>query len=164
MRPRNDHERAQEIAASLPTADGEERAFLQGHLAACPGCAAAAAAMEQGRVGLRFVSAPPDPVLVATTQRRVRERAAVLREEQVRRRGLALSCVLAASMTLATGLLLWRTLDGLAGAVNPWVWVPSFVSLWFLPGVLAGAAAWAAGALLSSDREASTARRSALTP
>jgi hypothetical protein len=161
MRLRDDHERAQEIAASLPSADAGERGFLQRHLAACPACATVAADMEQGLAGLRFVTAQPDPVLVATTQRRVRERGFLLREEQVRRRGLTFSCVLAASMTLATGISLWPVLDWLASAVNPWVWAPSLVGLWFLPGVLAAAVAWAASDLLSSQRRAE--RRGALT-
>jgi hypothetical protein len=64
-------------------------------------------------------------------------------------------------MTLATGISLWPVLDWLASAVNPWVWAPSLVGLWFLPGVLAAAVAWAASDLLSSQRRAE--RRGALT-
>ena len=94
--------------------------------------------MERGRDGLRFVSAAPEPVLVATTQRRVRERARHLRDEQVRRRGLGLSFALAASLTLVSGLSLWQLGSGLTWAATPWVWAPSLVGLWFVPGVLVG--------------------------
>jgi hypothetical protein len=147
----DDHERAQAIAALPSSADPEEQELAQRHVAACPSCLTAVSDMERGRDGLRFVATPPEPVLVATTQRRVREHAMLLREEQVRRRGLVLSFVLAASLTLTTGLSLWRLSAWLTWAVTPWVWGPTLVGLWFLPGVLAGVV-WVA-----------TERRSALT-
>lgn len=159
MNVTDDHDRAQQVAALLLTGDvgAEERAFLERHLAACPACATAAAAMEQGLAALRSVSVRPEPALVASTQRRVREHALRLREEQGRRRGLVLSSMLAAVLTGLTGLSLWRVLDWLGGlAVTPWFWAPVLLSFWFVPGILAGAAAWAAGP--------ATERRSALIP
>ena len=158
MNVSGDHERAQQVAALLLTGDvgAEERAFLEGHLAACPACATAAAAMEQGLAVLRSVSVRPEPALVASTQRRVREHALRLREEQGRRRGLVLSSILAAVLTGLTGLSLWRVLEWLGGlAMTPAIWAPVLLSFWFLPGILAGAAAWATGP--------ATERRSALT-
>jgi anti-sigma factor RsiW len=158
MNVTDDHDRAQQVAALLLTGDvgAEERAFLERHLAACAACAAAAAAMEQGLAALRSVSVRPDPELVASTQRRVREHALRLREGQARRPGLVLSSILAAVLTGLTGLSLWRLLDWLGGlAVTPWFWAPALVSFWFLPGILAGSAVWATGA--------ATERRSALT-
>jgi anti-sigma factor RsiW len=157
MNVTHDHDRAQQVAALLLTGDvgAEERAFLERHLAACPDCATAAAAMEQGLAGLRSVSVRPEPALVASTQRRVREHASRLREEQGRRRGLVLSTMVAAVLTGLTGLSLWRMLDWVGGlAVTPSVWGPVLLTLWFVPGVLAGVAVWAAGA--------ATERRSAL--
>lgn len=156
MRPTDDHDRAQQIAALLLTGEvgAEERAVLQRHLAACPACAAAAAAMEQGLAGLRSVSIRTEPALVAVTRRRVRERALLLREEQVRRRWLVLSSMLAAVLTGMTGLSLWRVLDWLGGLeVTTWVWAPALLGWWFLPGILAGAAAWAAGAATEQRSE-----------
>ena len=112
--------------------------------------------MEQGLAALRSISLRPEPALVASTQRRVREHALRLREVQGRRRGLVLSSILAAVLTGLTGLSLWRVLDWLGGvAVTPWVWAAVLLSFWFVPGILAGAAAWAAGP--------ATERRSALT-
>ena len=158
MNVTHDHDRAQQVAALLLTGDvgAEERAFLERHLAACPDCATAAAAMEQGLAALRSVSVRPEPALVASTQSRVREHALCLREEQDRRRGVVLSSMLAAVLTGLTGLSLWRVLDWVGGlAVTPSVWAPVLLTLWFVPGVLAGVAVWAAGA--------ATERRSALT-
>jgi anti-sigma factor RsiW len=149
MKPTGEHDRAQQIAALILTgeAGAEERAFLERHLGACPACAAAAAAMEQGLAGLRSVSIRTEPALVAVTRRRVRERALRLREEQVHRRWLALSSVLAAVLTGLTGLSLWRLLDWLGGLeATTWFWVPALLGGWFLPGILAGAAAWAVAA------------------
>lgn len=157
MNVTDDHDRARQVAALLLTGDvgAEERAFLERHLAACPACATATAAMEQGLAALRSVSVRPEPALVASTQRRVREHALRLREEQGRRRGLVLSSMLAAVLTGVTGLSLWRVLDWVGGlAVTPSVWAPVLLTLWFVPGVLAGVAVWAAGA--------ATERRSAL--
>jgi hypothetical protein len=150
MKPTDEHDRAQQIAAQLPTGDAgaEERAFLERHHAACPPCAADAAAMEQGLAGLRSVSVRAEPALAAATQRRVRERALRLREEQARRRWLVLSSVLAALLTGTTGLSLWRLLDWLGGLeATTWFWVPALLGWWFLPGIVAGSAAWAAGAM-----------------
>jgi anti-sigma factor RsiW len=158
MNVTDDHDRAQQVAALLLTGDvgAEERAFLERHLAACPACATAAAAMEQGLAALRSVSVRPEPALVASTQRRVREHALRLREEQGRRRGLVLSSILAAVLTGLTGLSLWRVLEWVGAlAVSPTVWAAVLLSFWFVPGILAGAAAWAAGP--------ATERRSALT-
>jgi anti-sigma factor RsiW len=157
MNVTHDHDRAQHVAALLLTGDvgADERAFLERHLAACPACTTAVAAMERGLVALRSVSVRPEPALVASTQRRVRERALRLREEQARRRGLVLSSMLAAVLTGLTGLSLWRLLDWVGGlAVAPSVWAPVLLTVWFVPGVLAGLAVWAAGA--------ATERRSAL--
>jgi anti-sigma factor RsiW len=148
MKPTDEHDRAQQIAALLLTgeAGSEERAFLERHLAACPACASAAGAMEQGLSALRSVSIRTEPALVAATRRRVRERALRLREEEARRRWLALSSLLAAVLMGTTGISLWRALDWLGGLeATTWIWIPALMGWWFLPGILAGAAAWAAG-------------------
>jgi hypothetical protein len=93
---------------------------------------------------LRSISIAPAPTLVALTQRRVREQALRLHDAQVRRWGLAVSGVIAASMTVASSVSAWRVLADLGGQAAPWIWVPVVLGVWFLPGVLAGAA-WAAG-------------------
>lgn len=149
MKPTDEHDRARQIAALLLTgeAGAEERAFLERHLGACPACAAAAAAMAQGLAGLRSVPVRAEPALVAATRRRVRERALRLREEQARRRWLVLSSVLTSVLTGTTALSLWRLLDWFGGLeATTWFWVPALLGGWFLPGILAGSAAWAAGA------------------
>jgi hypothetical protein len=94
---------------------------------------------------LRSISIAPAPTLVALTQRRVREQALRLHEAQVRRWGLAVSGVIAGSMTLASSASVWRVLADLGWLAAPWIWAPLLLGAWFLPGVLAGAAWVAAG-------------------
>jgi hypothetical protein len=102
-------------------------------------------AQEQEALALlRSISIAPAPTLVALTQRRVREQALRLHEVQVRRWGLAVSGVIAGSMTMASSVSVWRVLADVGWLSVPWIWAPVVLGAWFLPGVLAGALAWAA--------------------
>lgn len=145
---RDDHERAQEVAALAVSGDltAAERRFLEAHLAACVPCARRAAGLEGALRALRSVSVPPAPALVGLTQERVRRLAARLQEAQAQRRGLLVSCVLASALTLITGLSVWRAVGALGWSADPWTWAPALLVVWFLPAVVTGAAAWAAEA------------------
>jgi hypothetical protein len=100
---------------------------------------------------LRSISVAPSPALVALTQRRVREQALRLHEARVRRWGLAVSGVLAGVLTLASSVSVWGVLADLGWLAVPWIWAPVLFGAWFLPGVLAGAAAWAAAGILERE-------------
>jgi hypothetical protein len=154
MDTRDDHARAQEIRALDLAGDAtaDERAFLLAHSAACARCASVIDGMERALGVFRSVSVRSEPVLVAMTRQRMREHALRVREEQVRRRGLALSCLLATALTLTSGLAVWRALDELGWAGTAWVWASIVVVSWFLPGVLAFVAAWMAGAPMERRR------------
>jgi len=146
MSARDEHEHAQAlVAASLAgAASAEELAFLQRHLAECRPCAGAAEDMEQGLHALRSVVLRASPVLVAATQRRVRERAAQLRDDRARRAWLVASGLLAVLLTAATSVSLWHVLGWAADRleVPPLAWMPVILALWLMPGTLAAAAAW----------------------
>jgi hypothetical protein len=143
----SDHERAEIIAAQLLSEDASahDSAWLRSHLSECRRCADTTAGLADGLATLRSLSVPAHPALVAATQRRVREAAAQRLEEQNRRRGLAVSSLLAACMTGVAVLSVRHVLDGLARSLEfaPVTLAPVVLALWFLPGILAGAAAWA---------------------
>jgi hypothetical protein len=142
-----DHERAQVMAALQlsEVASDHDRAWLRGHLSECRKCADFAAGLADGLATLRSISLPANPALVAATQRRVRDAAATLQEQRNSRRLLALSGLMAAGMTGAAGISLWHLLGWLVRdfEVAPVTLAPVLLALWFLPGILAGAAAWA---------------------
>ena len=147
MRVADDHERAQLIAALRLSGDhatGDER-WLRDHLSGCPECARVTASLEDGLAALRSISLAANPALVAVTQRRVREAAACLQEKQSGQRWLAFSSLVAAGMTAAAGISLGLALGPVARTleVAPVTLAPVLLALWFLPGVLAGAAVWA---------------------
>jgi hypothetical protein len=121
-------------------------------------------AQEEAAIALlRSISIAPAPALVALTQRRVREQALRLHEERVRRWGLAVSGVIAGSMTMASSVSVWRVLADLGWLAAPWIWAPLLLSVWFLPGVLAGALAWAGSPQASTPSWGTTERKGAVT-
>ena len=140
------HQRAQGLIAvalveGLPAS---EQAWLEEHLEECPACAQSADATGRAIEGLRWVAVSADPALVETTRRRVQLRALELAERQARLVPLAVSCGLAALVSLVTLTCLWQ---GFAWLGAQWrlpalAWQAGFVSAWFLPTSLAAVALW----------------------
>ena len=140
------HQRAQELiaAALVEGLPASEQAWLDEHLEGCAACAQSAAATRRAIEGLRWVAVNADPALVQATQQRVRLRTRELAERQQRWLPLAVSCGLAALLSLVTLTYLWQ---GFAWLGEQWglpalAWQAGFVSAWFLPTSLAAVALW----------------------
>lgn len=140
------HKRAQELiaAALVEGLPASEQAWLDEHLNACAACAQSAAGARRAIQALRWVAVSADRGLVETTQQRVRLRARALAEQQERWLPVAVSCGLAAMLSLVTLTYLWQ---GLAWLGETWglpalAWQAGAVSAWFLPASLAAVALW----------------------
>jgi len=140
------HQRAQKsIAAALVEGlPASEQAWLDEHIEECAACAQFAAATRRAIEGLRWVAVNASPALVQATQQRVRLRAWELAERQERLLPLAVSCGLAAFLSLVTVTYLWQ---GFAWLGEQWrlpalAWQAGFVSAWFLPASLTAVALW----------------------
>lgn len=137
------HARAQQLmaAARVEGIPASEQAWLEQHLASCAECAQSAALTERAIEALRWVAVSADPALVETTRRRVRMRALELAERQARLLPLALSCGLAALLSLVTLTCLWQ---GFAWLGAQWrlpalAWQAGLLSTWFFPAALTAA-------------------------
>lgn len=137
------HVRAQQLlaAARVEGIPASEQAWLEEHLAGCAECAQSAALTERAIQALRWLAVSADPALVETTRRRVQLRALELAERQARLVPLALSCGLAALVSLVTLTCLWQ---GFAWLGAQWrlpalAWQAGFISVWFLPAAVTAA-------------------------
>jgi len=122
-----------------------ERDWLDAHLAECPACTARLVASKRALQALRSNSLIIDPVLVRTTQARVRWRARELRENRVRMRALWISCALSWVLGAASTPLVWQTFRwiGLHSALPKMIWETAFALWWAVPaGVVATLLAW----------------------
>jgi uncharacterized membrane protein YqjE len=138
------HARAQQLIAAarvegIPAAD---EAWLEQHLEACAECAQSAALTERAIHSLRWMAVSADPALVQATRQRVHMRALELAEQRARLLPLAVSCGLAALVSLLTLTSLWQ---GFAWMGAQWklpalLWQAGFVSAWFLPAAVTAAA------------------------
>jgi uncharacterized membrane protein YqjE len=140
------HARAQQLlaAARVEGIPASEQAWLEQHLEGCAECAQSAALTERAIEALRWVAVSADPALVAATRQRVELRALELAERQARLLPLAVSCGLAALLSLVTLTYLWQ---GFAWLGEQWrlpalAWQAGFVSAWFLPTSLAAVGLW----------------------
>jgi anti-sigma factor RsiW len=121
-----------------------EREWLSSHLEACAQCRARAEALGRTLATLRSFPAAPAPALVEATRRRVRARALELREQQSRRRGLWIACVLSWLFGAVSAPPLWFAFKWLGQRFDlpqP-LWIMALAVYWIVPAV-AGAAALA---------------------
>ncbi len=137
------HARAQQLtaAAQVEGIPASEQAWLQEHLEGCAECAQFAALTERAIEALRWVAVSADPALVETTRQRVQLRALELAERQARLLPLAVSCGLAALLSMVTLTCLWQ---GFAWLGEQWrlpalAWQAGFLSAWFFPAALTAA-------------------------
>jgi anti-sigma factor RsiW len=139
----DDHERAKKLidTGHVEGLEANDRAWLDEHLEACPGCAARAQVTERALKSLRLAVAPVSPSLVSSTQQRVRLRARELREQRARMRALWLSCALSWMLGVLTAPLLWWALEGLARRTDlpKAIWLAAFPLLWTVPAAAVSA-------------------------
>lgn len=140
------HTRARQLmaAAQVEGIPASDQVWLEQHLEGCAECAQSAALTERAIEALRWVAVSADPALVEATQQRVRLRALELAERQARLLPVAVSCGLAALLSLVTLTYLWQ---GFAWLGEQWrlpalAWQAGFVSAWFLPTSLAAVGLW----------------------
>ena len=140
------HQHAQDLiaAALVEGLSSSQQAWLDEHLQSCAACAQSAVGSRRAIEALRSVAVSADRTLVELTQQRVRLRVLELAERQERWLPLAVSCGLAALLSLFTLTYLWQ---GFAWMGEQWrvpalAWQAGFVSAWFLPTSLAALALW----------------------
>ena len=136
----HEHERAIDIITRQGVEDiaARDTAWLESHLAQCPECAEYAALVASTGQLLRAVAVTASPALVATTQARVRARAAHLREHQARVVLIAVSFCIGVLSSTASAWLWWRFGSWVAERIGlPSSYVaPGVLLFWLLPAVV----------------------------
>jgi anti-sigma factor RsiW len=135
----HEHERA----IDLITRRGEEdiaapdTAWLESHLATCSQCSEYAALSENTGRLLRSVAVTASPALVTTTQARVHERAAQLREHQARVVLIAISFCIGVMSSTVSAWLWWKFGGWVAQRLSlpSSIVEPGMFVAWLLPAV-----------------------------
>ena len=136
MTLRNDHLRAQDLLLARQIA-GSDQAWLEEHLVGCDLCSDDAAAMMQAssevRAGSRQIVAQRS--LVRSTQSRVRERAAEMREQDERMAPLWIAVALAGLWAIVSVPFIWTGVEYLGHWANlpALVWQTAAVFIWLMP-------------------------------
>jgi anti-sigma factor RsiW len=132
-----------EGAIDLITRRGEEdiaapdTAWLESHLATCSQCSEYAALSENTGRLLRSVAVTASPALVTTTQARVHERAAQLREHQARVVLIAISFCIGVMSSTVSAWLWWKFGGWVAQRLSlpSSIVEPGMFVAWLLPAV-----------------------------
>ena len=136
----HEHERAVDIITRQGVEDvaAGDTAWLQSHLAQCSECAEYASLVASTGQLLRAVAVTASPVLVATTQARIRVRATQLREHQARVVLIALSFCIGVLSSTASAWLWWRVGGWVAERIGlPQSYVaPGILLFWALPAIV----------------------------
>jgi anti-sigma factor RsiW len=145
-----EHERAIDLVTRRGVEDvaAPDAAWLESHLALCSECAEYAKAFEQTGQLLRSIAITANPVLVATTQARVRARAEQLREHQARVVLIAISFCIGVLSSTISAWLWWRFGSWLAARLSlpSSIVEPGIFVAWLLPAIVI------AVAMLASSR------------
>ena len=142
------HQRAERLISTskVEGISSADREWLDGHMESCARCSERAAALEQVVTTLRSVSIPPAPAVVEAARRRVRIRAAEMREQQIRLRALWVACAISWASGVLSAPLIWWGLRWVGERLDlpSAVWMMAFVLWWTLPAAGAAAAfTWA---------------------
>ncbi|HUI81787.1 MAG TPA: hypothetical protein VLY24_27885 [Bryobacteraceae bacterium] len=139
------HARAKRLIAEarVEGISGEDREWLERHLAQCSDCERLANATGRALDSLRALSIPLPPALVSRTQARVYLRAREMRG--ARRTGWAMwaACGVSWAAGIASAPYVWRGFEwlGHAAGLPALVWKFGFVLWWTVPALVATAAA-----------------------
>ncbi|SRR5271166_3287765 len=136
----HEHERAIDIITRHGADDiaARDTAWLEAHLAQCAECAEYAALVTSTGQLLRAVAITASPALVATTQARIRERAAQLREHQARVALIAVSFCIGVLSSTISAWLWWRFGGWVAGRLSlpASIVEPGMFVAWLLPAIV----------------------------
>jgi anti-sigma factor RsiW len=140
------HKRAENLIAAsrVEGISNSDRGWLNSHLEGCAACAQRADSLEKSIAVLRSIPVTLDPAVVEATRRRVRARAVELREQQSRRHGLWMACVLSWFCGAVTAPPLWFAFKWMGQHFDlpQSLWVMALAIYWIVPAA-AGAAALA---------------------
>jgi len=128
-----DRERIEELAP-------EEQHWLSDHLVACEDCAAWQTSTEAVLRALKSLSVALPPGLAASTNFRVREEAAKLKQRRARNLALIAACVISWVAGVASAPLVWRACAWIGAVLDlpRIVWELGFVAWWFVPAGAVG--------------------------
>ena len=136
----HEHERAIDIITRQGVDDiaARDTAWLKSHLAQCAECAEYAALVTNTGQLLRAVAVTASPALVATTQARIRARAAQLREHQTRVVLIAVSFCIGVLSSTISAWLWWRFGGWVAGRLSlpASIVEPGMFVAWLLPAIV----------------------------
>lgn len=143
----NPHDRARELIVTervegISQSDGD---WLAAHLESCAACRTLQAASENSIRALRSNVVQIPLGIVSATQARVRMRARILREEQLRTRSLWVSCALSWVMGVVSAPLVWEGFKwfGQSLELPSSVWMAGLALWWLTPTAVVGAVfAW----------------------
>jgi predicted anti-sigma-YlaC factor YlaD len=151
------HERARLLIA-LSGPDGLSKAeqnWLDDHLGSCSSCRKFVETSGEMVRALRAIPVATNWSLVATTQRRVRQRAQELQLHHERLRLVCVCCGAVAFGTASTTAVLWRGFAyiGQHARLSPSAWAVPFAVFCLMPGILAGILLLARGAHLGDHSD-----------
>jgi anti-sigma factor RsiW len=137
------HQRAERLISTsqVEGISAADQGWLNSHLESCAHCFERAAVLEQLVATLRSVSISPRPAVVEAARRRVRMRAAEMREQQIRLRAMWVACAISWLLGVLSAPLIWWGLRWVGERLDlpSALWMMAFVLWWTLPA--AGAAA-----------------------
>ncbi len=135
----SEHERARELVLmhdveGMAESDGT---WLESHLAACPDCAAFAEDLQLTSRFLRRMPVMASSSLVSSTQARVRQRAAELRDHQARVFLIGISFCLGLLWSAGSAFVGWKISGWLAERIHvaPLLISAAFVVFWLAPAI-----------------------------
>ena len=143
----NPHEKAREliVAGRVECVDRMSAEWLAAHLESCVACRDFQEATESSIRALRSNVVRIPLGIVSATQARVRLRARTLREEQLRMRGLWISCALSWVMGVVSAPLVWEGFKWFGQRLDlpSGVWIAGLALWWLAPTAVVGAVlAW----------------------
>jgi hypothetical protein len=135
------HERARELslAGRIEEITGEDRQWLDSHLASCTECSCFAATLDEAIAAVRLPAVMADAVLVQSTQARVRGRALQIHSNRAAMRPLWIAAAMVCAWATLTTPLLWAAFAwlGAAFSLSNLEWRTGFLFAWIAPALTA---------------------------
>lgn len=129
----------------------KENSCLQAHLVECSACAQEAAGLGREIRALRMLRPQAPAALVRATQLRCRQRAQELENRNRKLRGVQIACVLSSAWMLLSLPFVWDQFSSIGSIADIFMHF-SFVLMWFMPAMIAGAIAlWLRPQLSAED-------------
>ena len=135
----SDHERARELLLlrDVEGISSGDAVWLDSHVGGCADCSVFAEELELTARALRSLPVTASASLVTTTQARVRQRAAELRDHQARVFLIGISFGLGLLWSAGSAFVGWKLSAWAAERIHvaPWIVAASFITFWLAPAV-----------------------------